>query len=91
MQFQMRFREAIAEGRLDLTFRRWRARQAVAWHTYRTAAGRLEVRRWTSSTWPRHPGRGPACRHPDAASLPADPRGDPASAVLVAPAGRRPT
>ena len=43
MQFQARWRTAIESGDVDLTFRRWRRRQVVAGHRYRTAAGMLEV------------------------------------------------
>lgn len=43
MQFEARYAAGIADGSIDLTFRRWKAPQAVAGHTYRTAAGRLEV------------------------------------------------
>jgi hypothetical protein len=79
VQFQMRFRDAIADGRLDLTFRRWRARQVVAGHTYRTAAGRLEVVS-VDVVDPASITRREARRagHPDVASLLADLRGDPA-------------
>jgi hypothetical protein len=43
VQFQARWRGAIDSGDVDLTFRRWRRRQVVAGHRYRTAAGMLEV------------------------------------------------
>ncbi len=44
MQVQAPLRAAlIAAGSVTLTFRRWRRRQVVAGHRYRTAAGRLEV------------------------------------------------
>ena len=43
MQFETRFRDPIAKGSVDLTFRRWKRPQAVAGNTYRTAAGRLVV------------------------------------------------
>ncbi|MGZ4682852.1 MAG: ASCH domain-containing protein [Acidimicrobiales bacterium] len=43
MLFEQRYREAIADGSVTLTFRRWRRRQVVAGHRYRTAAGRIEV------------------------------------------------
>lgn len=43
MQFEQRYADAIRDGSLDLTFRRWRRSQAIAGHIYRTAAGRLEV------------------------------------------------
>jgi len=78
MQFQMRFRAAIDGGRLDLTFRRWRSRQVVAGHTYRTAAGRLEVLS-VDVVDPASITNAEARRagHPDAAALIADLRGDP--------------
>lgn len=43
MQFEARYRAAIADGSADLTFRRWKRQQALAGNTYRTAAGRLVV------------------------------------------------
>lgn len=39
----MRDAARVAEGSLDLTFRRWKRPQAIAGNTYRTAVGRLEV------------------------------------------------
>jgi hypothetical protein len=41
--FEMRYADAIADGSVDTTFRRWKRSQVVAGHTYRTAAGRLVV------------------------------------------------
>jgi len=41
--FEARFREAIAEGSVTLTFRRWKRCQVIAGHRYRTAAGMIEV------------------------------------------------
>jgi hypothetical protein len=41
--FEVKYREPIASGAVDLTFRRWKRCQAVVGHRYRTAAGRLEV------------------------------------------------
>jgi hypothetical protein len=41
--FEAKYREPIASGTVDLTFRRWKRSQAVVGHRYRTAAGRLEV------------------------------------------------
>lgn len=38
-----RFRGPIARGEVTLTFRRWKRRQVVPGHVYRTAAGRLRV------------------------------------------------
>ncbi|WP_343383880.1 hypothetical protein [Candidatus Amarobacter glycogenicus] len=43
MQFETKYRAAIADGSIDLTFRRWKRPQVVAGNTYRTAAGRLMV------------------------------------------------
>jgi hypothetical protein len=43
MLFEQRYREGIGDGSVTLTFRRWRRRQVVAGHRYRTAAGRIEV------------------------------------------------
>jgi hypothetical protein len=43
MLFEQRYREAIATGAVTITFRRWRRRQVVVGHRYRTAAGRIEV------------------------------------------------
>ena len=43
MLIQIRFRDAIADGTVTLTFRRWRRPQVVAGNTYRTAAGRIVV------------------------------------------------
>lgn len=40
---QVRFRDAVADGTVTLTFRRWRRPQVVAGRTYRTAAGRIVV------------------------------------------------
>ena len=39
----MRYREPIERGEVTVIFRRWRRCQVVAGHTYRTAAGRLDV------------------------------------------------
>jgi hypothetical protein len=43
VQFEQRYRDAIATGAVSLTFRRWRRSQVVAGHRYRTAAGMIEV------------------------------------------------
>jgi hypothetical protein len=43
MLIQIRYREAIANGDVTLTFRRWKRPQVVAGKTYRTAAGRIAV------------------------------------------------
>jgi hypothetical protein len=43
MQFEQRYAPGIADGSINLTFRRWKRSQAIAGNTYRTAAGRLVV------------------------------------------------
>jgi hypothetical protein len=43
MQFDRRHREEILAGRVTLTFRRWKRRQAVPGNRYRTSLGRIEV------------------------------------------------
>jgi hypothetical protein len=43
MLFEQRFWAGLADGSVTLTFRRWKRRQVVAGHRYRTPAGRLEV------------------------------------------------
>ena len=43
MLFEHRFAAAIADGSVTVTFRRWRRRQAVAGHRYRTPGGIIEV------------------------------------------------
>jgi hypothetical protein len=43
MLFEARFWPGIADGSITLTFRRWRRRQAVAGHRYRTGGGIIEV------------------------------------------------
>jgi hypothetical protein len=43
MLIQARFRDAIENGEVTLTFRRWKRPQVVAGRTYRTAAGRIAV------------------------------------------------
>jgi hypothetical protein len=40
---QVRFRDAVADGTVTLTFRRWKRPQVVAGRIYRTAAGRILV------------------------------------------------
>jgi hypothetical protein len=40
---QARYRDAIVNGVVTLTFRRWKRPQVVAGNTYRTAAGRIVV------------------------------------------------
>jgi hypothetical protein len=41
--FEVRFREGVQDGSVTVTFRRWKRRQAVAGHRYRTAVGMIEV------------------------------------------------
>jgi hypothetical protein len=41
--FQQRFWAGIADGSITKTFRRWKRRQVVAGHRYRTAGGIVEV------------------------------------------------
>ena len=43
MQFDARSRQAILDGTVTLTFRRWARRQAVPGHVYRTSVGRVAV------------------------------------------------
>ena len=43
MLFEQRFFPGLADGSVTMTFRRWKRRQAVPGHRYRTPAGMLEV------------------------------------------------
>lgn len=43
MLFESHFRDGIVDGSVTLTFRRWKRRQAVAGHRYRTLAGSIQV------------------------------------------------
>lgn len=43
MLFESRFRDGIVDDSVTLTFRRWKRRQAVVGHRYRTLAGIIEV------------------------------------------------
>ena len=43
MLFASRFVPGIADGSVTLTFRRWKTRQAIVGHRYRTIAGMIEV------------------------------------------------
>ena len=43
MLFHARLWPSIADGSVTVTFRRWKRRQVVAGHVYRTAAGRIAV------------------------------------------------
>jgi hypothetical protein len=41
--FEIRFRDAVQDGTVTITFRRWKRCQAIAGHRYRTAVGMIEV------------------------------------------------
>jgi hypothetical protein len=41
--FEQRFRDGVQGGSVTVTFRRWKRRQAIAGHRYRTAVGMIEV------------------------------------------------
>jgi hypothetical protein len=43
MLFEVRFRDAVQDGSVTVTFRRWKRCQAIAGHRYRTAVGMIEV------------------------------------------------
>jgi hypothetical protein len=43
MLFEIRFRDAVQDGSVTITFRRWKRVQAIAGHRYRTAVGMIEV------------------------------------------------
>ena len=43
MRFEARLREGIEQGTIALAFRRWKRRQVVAGHRYRTGTGMVEV------------------------------------------------
>jgi hypothetical protein len=43
MLFEIRFRDAVQDGSVTITFRRWKRCQAIAGHRYRTAVGMIEV------------------------------------------------
>ena len=76
MQFESKYRSGIADGSIDLTFRRWKRPQVIAGNTYRTAAGRLVVDS-VSVTAPAEIDDSSARRagYPDARILVADLRG----------------
>lgn len=82
MQFEMRYAARIADGSIDLTFRRWKRAQVIAGNTYRTAAGRLVVDD-VSIVGVDEITDGEAVRagYPTAAALVADLRGTPHLAV----------
>ena len=78
MLFEQRFWPLIADGSVTVTFRRWKRRQVVAGHRYRTPAGIVEVTAVDvvdpaaiSDVDARRSG------YPDAATLRADLRGTP--------------
>lgn len=43
MQFEPRLRAGLADGTIDVCFRRWRQRQVVAGHRYRSLIGFVQV------------------------------------------------
>ncbi len=43
MLFEVRFRDGVQGGSVTVTFRRWKRRQAIAGHRYRTPVGIIEV------------------------------------------------
>lgn len=75
--FEQRFWEPIRRGEVTATIRRWKRRQVVAGHRYRTAAGILEVDA-VSTVAPAAIDDALArrCGYSDAAALVADLRGD---------------
>ena len=78
MQFEARFGPAIRAGEVTLTYRRWKRRQAIAGHRYRTTVGYLEVDRVDvvePSSITRRDAR--SAGYPDVAALTADLRGMP--------------
>ncbi len=77
MLYEAKYGPGIADGSVTLTFRRWKRVQVVAGHTYRTAAGRIEVEAvdtvQPSSITAVQAGR---AGYPSADALRADLRGD---------------
>jgi hypothetical protein len=76
--FEARFAAGIADGSVNLTFRRWKRCQATPGRTYRTAAGRIEVETVdvvTSDAITDAEAR--RAGYPDAATLVGDLRGTP--------------
>lgn len=80
MQFTKAFWPGLADGTITMTFRRWKRRQVVAGHRYRTPVGILEVDE-VDVIAPGDVTDGDARRagFADAAELVAELRGDPAS------------
>src|SRR6188768_3550517 len=82
MLFASRFVPGIANGSVTLTFRRWRTRQAIVGHRYRTLAGMIEVDEVSMV----EPGsitdvEARSSGYEDASTLVADLRGDPSLPV----------
>ena len=82
MLFASRFVSCIADGSVTLTFRRWRTRQAIVGHRYRTIAGMIEVDEVSTV----EPGsitdvEARSAGYEDATALVADLRGDPSTPV----------
>jgi hypothetical protein len=82
MLFASSFAPGIADGSLTLTFRRWRTRQAIIGHRYRTIAGMIEVDE-VSTVQPASITDVDArsAGYEDASALVADLRGDPSTPV----------
>ena len=78
MLFEQRFWEPIARGEVTVTFRRWKRRQAIAGHRYRTAKAIIEADAVDIVTVDDITDADAlAGGHPDRASLIADLRGTP--------------
>jgi len=78
VQFEVRFGPAIQAGDVTLTYRRWKRRQAIAGHRYRTSVGYLEVDQVDvvePATISRHDAT--SAGYPDVHALVADLRGSP--------------
>jgi hypothetical protein len=78
MLFASRLAPGIADGSVTLTFRRWKTRQAIVGHRYRTIAGMIEVDEVSMV----EPGsitdaEARSAGYEDASTLVADLRGDP--------------
>ncbi|MGB7806969.1 MAG: hypothetical protein WBM72_15350 [Actinomycetota bacterium] len=82
MLFASRLAPGIADGSVTLTFRRWKTRQAIVGHRYRTIAGMLEVDEVSTV----EPGsitdvEARSAGYEEASALVADLRGDPSTPV----------
>jgi hypothetical protein len=82
MLFASSFAPGIADGSVTLTFRRWRTRQAIVGHRYRTIAGMVEVDEVSTV----QPGsitdvEARSAGYEGASALVADLRGDPSTPV----------